>query len=64
MRPVGFEPTISVGDCPQNYALDRNATGTGHILLVGVSKSKRLRLVGYEYTILFNVSQIPIKKIA
>ena len=27
--PVGFEPTISVGERPQTYALDRAATGTG-----------------------------------
>ena len=29
MPPVGFEPTISVGQRPQTYALDREATGTG-----------------------------------
>ena len=29
MPPVGFEPTISVGEGPQTYALDRAATGTG-----------------------------------
>ena len=27
--PVGFEPTISAGERPQTYALDRAATGTG-----------------------------------
>ena len=27
--PVGFEPTISTGERPQIYALDRAATGTG-----------------------------------
>ena len=32
MRPVGFEPTISAGERPQTYALDRAATGTGTIL--------------------------------
>ena len=26
---VGFEPTISAGERPQTYALDRTATGTG-----------------------------------
>ena len=26
MAPVGFEPTISVGERPQTYALDREAT--------------------------------------
>jgi len=27
MPPVGFEPTISAGDRPQTYTLDRAATG-------------------------------------
>ena len=29
MPPVGFEPTISLGERPQTYVLDRVATGTG-----------------------------------
>jgi len=29
MLPVGFEPTISAGERPKTYALDRAATGTG-----------------------------------
>jgi hypothetical protein len=29
MLPLGFEPTISAGERPQTYALDRAATGTG-----------------------------------
>ena len=28
MPPVGFEPTISAGELPQTYALDRATTGT------------------------------------
>jgi hypothetical protein len=32
MPPVGFEPTISAGERPQNYAVDRAATGTGPYL--------------------------------
>ena len=28
---MGFEPTISAGEWPQTYALDRAATGTGFI---------------------------------
>ena len=28
MPPVGFQPTISAGERPQTYALDRAATGT------------------------------------
>jgi len=27
---VGFEPTISAGERPKTYALDRAATGTGN----------------------------------
>ena len=29
MPVVGFEPTVSAGERPQTYALDRAATGTG-----------------------------------
>jgi hypothetical protein len=29
MPPVGFEPTIAVGERSQTYALDRADTGTG-----------------------------------
>ena len=35
MPPVAFESTISAGERPQTYALDRAATGTGDIGLVG-----------------------------
>ena len=31
MQPVGFEPTISAGERPKNYVLDRAAPGTGPI---------------------------------
>ena len=31
MLPVGFEPTISAGERPKTYALDRAATGTGSL---------------------------------
>ena len=30
MPRVGFEPTISAGEWPKTYALDRAATGTGN----------------------------------
>ena len=30
MHPVGFEPTLSAGERPKTYALDRAATGTGN----------------------------------
>ena len=32
MPPVGFEPTVSAGERPKTYALDRAATGTGAFL--------------------------------
>jgi hypothetical protein len=35
---VGFEPTISAGEWPQTYALDRAATGTGIILVISPAK--------------------------
>jgi hypothetical protein len=31
MPPLGFEPTISAGERPQTYALDRAAIGTGDL---------------------------------
>ena len=33
MSPVEFKPTVSVGERPQTYALDRVATGTGCLLI-------------------------------
>ena len=40
MTPVGFEPTISVGERPQTYDLDRAATGTG-TKVISTSKIKK-----------------------
>ena len=34
MPPAGFEPTISAGERPQTYALDRAATGIGISYLI------------------------------
>ena len=34
MPRVGFEPTISAGERPKTYALDRAATGTGLMWLI------------------------------
>jgi hypothetical protein len=33
MPPVGSEPTISAGEWPQSYTLDRAASGIGHLFL-------------------------------
>ena len=45
MAPVGFEPTISVCERPQTYALDRAATGTGKkifvIKMIGNTRRKK-----------------------
>ena len=38
MLPVGFETTISAGERPQTYALDRAATGTGYSVIFGFYK--------------------------
>ena len=32
MAPVGFEPTISAGERPQTYALNRASTGTHKVV--------------------------------
>ena len=34
MAPVGFEPTLSAGEQPKTYALDRAATGAGMSIIV------------------------------
>jgi len=39
MPPAGFEPTISVGERPQTYALERAAAGTGTLLILLQLKS-------------------------
>jgi hypothetical protein len=36
MTPVDFEPTISAGERPQTYALDRAATGIGLFPLLNI----------------------------
>jgi len=42
MPLVGFEPTVTAGEWPQIYALDRAATGTGFVplLLSNVPKNR------------------------
>ena len=36
MPRVGFEPTISAGERPKTYALDRAATGTGILSITSI----------------------------
>ena len=42
MPPVGFEPTISAGERPQTYALDRAATGTGFYCLLHLENTSKI----------------------
>jgi len=47
MQPVEFEPTISAGERPQTYALDRAATGTGQVNIreFNALKTKRISVI-------------------
>ena len=51
MPPVGFEPTISAGELPQTYALDRAAAGTDSFLIKcgNISFSIRTLLTGVMF---------------
>ena len=44
MPPVGFEPTISVGERPQTYALDRAAIGIGFTYYIYIYNKNNLSL--------------------
>ena len=50
MPQVGFEPTISAGERPQAYALDRAATGTGHVTVVRLKMQGATSLKEAFYT--------------
>ena len=45
MPRVGFEPTISAGERPKTYALDRAATGTGHHIIHNPKYQHHLHLL-------------------
>ena len=49
MPPVGFESTISAGDRPQTYALDRAATGTA------INSSYLIKILSAELVIYFQI---------
>ena len=51
MSPVGFEPTISAGERPQTYALDRAATGTGITWAINTYKLEVHKWMGLSYTL-------------
>jgi hypothetical protein len=47
---VGFEPTISAGEWPQTYALDRAATGTTQQLTNSRREFHQTRYLGKVYS--------------
>jgi hypothetical protein len=44
MPPAAFEPTISAGERPQTYAIDRAANGTGYFNHINYSNYYKNRL--------------------
>jgi len=54
MPPVSLEPTISVGERPQTYALDRAAIGTGILL----HWKKIIQNSNYCYDLIYPVLKI------
>ena len=48
MTPVGFEPTISAGERPQTYALDRAATGHENSTVINTRNEYRLNWPSYN----------------
>jgi len=44
MSPSGFEPTISAGERPQTYALERAATGTGLSCIARINQHSCLHI--------------------
>ena len=56
---VGFEPTISVGERPQTYAIDRAATGTGRRRLVTKMITINLQINSSHYTAINSLLNVP-----
>jgi hypothetical protein len=52
---VGFEPTISAGERPQTYALDRAVTGTGIFTHKG-NKKEIYHILHIEYLSVFSLA--------
>jgi len=62
MPPVGFEPTISAGERPQTYGLDRTATGTSiNITLPTNNMYNRFQaftITSYHLFMAFSISMV------
>ena len=50
MPRVGFEPTISAGERPKTYALDRAAAGTGYEYCIFLYTSVLVVILRKEHT--------------
>jgi len=46
---VGFELTISAGERPQTYSLDRAATGTGWLVVIWLNSTLTIWLTTILY---------------
>ena len=57
MPPAGFEHTISVGERPQTYALDREATGTGVISYLQATKSTYINQKQRRFAVWVSISE-------
>jgi hypothetical protein len=53
MSPVEFEPNIAVDERPQTYALDREATGTGFLMLLQLIKLNTLLVFTLHFRLTF-----------
>ena len=49
MPPVGNEPTVSAGERPQTYALDRAASGTGPVQSCALQNSRKFSICFFIY---------------
>jgi len=61
MTLVGFEPTISAGELPQTYALDRAATVTG-VLLYNIKNLEGLLTCAFDRR--FKTYHLPVRTIS
>jgi len=52
MPRVGFEPTISAGERPKTYALDRAASGTGNY--------NPLLMINWEQILIYSLTESEI----
>ena len=59
MSLVGFEPTISAGERPQTYAIDRTATGTGTMIEYQLIFHYCVRLL-HANTLLYNMDSFSL----